>query len=831
MNTSTITSIDNPDRLESYLLEKVLERGSISVVYLSTCTRGRLYGRKVAIKAFSLSHPLLDFDTLSTTSIRSLHHPALISVHSSFTVSGFHYRVLEFCEGGSICRLINHPLRTELGETSSTFPPSLSEAQLRPIVRRVVEGLAHLHSHGIVHGDIRPHNVFITGDGRIMSTQGYGTIDSGQKLKCPDQSTLDLRSDPDSEVPHTILCKKSNYIAPCSYWFFSVRASMELSHQGHDLASGLLKINPRHRTPLKVVLAHTFLDPSLPEQSLTNPPTCSKGKKERSERCQGIKFETMEAHGSAPSTISNLNDGAKQDSKNKIGGGVSYPSVSIPTSAVTVKATLLNMHEASSRPRLYPTSSSVLAPATIQDAWRKLSSRQLLENDKSPYRSASLTVAESTELESRSLKTVRKALGEVGNLRRPFWGHPGHVKSVVTAERMPGFKNATEDQAVLTSGLPSPTETHLDQSLLRGGGPGDTASLSPPPTTPTREKRTWHYRQKDTLTLPSMLPYEHPIPIPRTSFPKSLQVTPLLPQTYKVAHGQLVILPSLNILVDLREGDRRAGSRGNRVLCVSPDGQEIKVYEAPHLSTPCILSEPRETWNLDELPESYWESYTFASKYLESVKRRTPWMVWYTPQAQFSVMSNRPKGDIHASFPCPSHGLKEKRYVSGKLADSFVKLKIKFSRQQGILELSRYAPSYTQRGRGEWISKSEAITAERLKLGGDLMLNMTPEERQGLVCLIEGVKLAEAAEEIYTVARPRTEEKNTPLGDVIDHSLKPDGTRITGAVLTPQSPEAFPMSDTRASRSTPISAQSENPLSIAWHGNGASSADIQDCNV
>jgi hypothetical protein len=188
-------------------------------------------------------------------------------------------------------------------------------------------------------------------------------------------------------------------------------------------------------------------------------------------------------------------------------------------------------------------------------------------------------------------------------------------------------------------------------------------------------------------------------------------------------------------------------------------------------------------------------------------------MVWYTPQAQFSVMSNSPKGDIHASFPCPSHGLKEQRYISGKLADSFVKMKIKFSRQQGILELSRYAPSYKQRGRGEWISKSEAITAERLKLGGDFMLNMTPEERQGLVCLIEGVKLAEAAETIYTVARPRTEEKNTSIGD---HSLKPDAAgSITGSVLTPQSPEVSPMSDARASRSTPILAQSENSLSIA----------------
>jgi hypothetical protein len=328
--------------------------------------------------------------------------------------------------------------------------------------------------------------------------------------------------------------------------------------------------NPRHRTPLRGVLAHSLLDPSLPEQSLTKPPTCFKGKKERSERCQDIKSETIEAHEIAPSTIPNLNNGDKRYSKNKIGSGIPHPSVSIPTSSVPVKATLLNMHETSPRPRLYPTSSSVLAPSTIQDAWKKLSSRQLPENDKSPFRSASLTIAEGTEPESRSLKTVRKALGEVGNIRRPLW-HPGPVESGAASERMPRQKDATEYQPVLLSGHPSQPETDLGQSLIQD----DTAPLSSSPAISTREKRTCHYRQKDTLTIPSMLLYEHPIAIPRTSFPKSLQVTPLSPQTYKVAHGQLVILPSLNLVVDLREGDRRAGGRGNHVLCVSSDGQEV----------------------------------------------------------------------------------------------------------------------------------------------------------------------------------------------------------------------------------------------------------------
>jgi polo-like kinase 4 len=182
-------------------------------------------------------------------------------------------------------------------------------------------------------------------------------------------------------------------------------------------------------------------------------------------------------------------------------------------------------------------------------------------------------------------------------------------------------------------------------------------------------------------------------------------------------------------------------------------------------------------------------------------------MVWYTPQARFTVMSNGPKGDIHVSFPCPSHGLKEKRYISGKLADSFVEMKIKFSRQQDILELSRYASSSNQRGRGEWISKSETITVERLKLGGAFISSVIAEERQALMCLIEGLKLAEAAEELYMVATPHIEKKGI---STLDHNTdRPLQFDASPTVLTPVGPEASP---TFESKPTPMQVQSEIPV-------------------
>lgn len=49
----------------------------------------------------------------------------------------------------------------------------------------------------------------------------------------------------------------------------------------------------------------------------------------------------------------------------------------------------------------------------------------------------------------------------------------------------------------------------------------------------------------------------------------------LTSQTHKVSRGQVTILPSLSLLIDFREGERRSGRKGVEVLCVSSDGRKV----------------------------------------------------------------------------------------------------------------------------------------------------------------------------------------------------------------------------------------------------------------
>ena len=119
-----------------------------------------------------------------------------------------------------------------------------------------------------------------------------------------------------------------------------------------------------------------------------------------------------------------------------------------------------------------------------------------------------------------------------------------------------------------------------------------------------------------------------------------LSTSLLSPKTHKLAHGQLVILPSRSILVDFREGERKKGRKGDEVMVVSPVGDQVKshlcrrrtllrqikisLYSAPHLSTPCCLIEPIATYWLNELPADWYRLYEQAQKVIEHIKRNVP---------------------------------------------------------------------------------------------------------------------------------------------------------------------------------------------------------------
>jgi serine/threonine-protein kinase len=83
----------------------------------------------------------------------SLAHPNIVQVFDYGEDEGRPFMVLEYLPGGTLAE--------RLPEAAA-----LDDAETRPVATDVAAGLAHAHSHGVVHRDLKPDNVLFDDEGR-----------------------------------------------------------------------------------------------------------------------------------------------------------------------------------------------------------------------------------------------------------------------------------------------------------------------------------------------------------------------------------------------------------------------------------------------------------------------------------------------------------------------------------------------------------------------------------------------------------------------------------------------------------------------------------------
>jgi len=124
--------------------------GGMSTVYLA---EDRRHGRPVAIKVLrpDLAATLGSDRFLREISIAArLQHPHILTLIDSGEADGFLYYVMPFVEGESLRRRLNHE-----GE--------LPVEDVVNLMHDVADALAHAHAQGVVHRDIKPDNILLTG--------------------------------------------------------------------------------------------------------------------------------------------------------------------------------------------------------------------------------------------------------------------------------------------------------------------------------------------------------------------------------------------------------------------------------------------------------------------------------------------------------------------------------------------------------------------------------------------------------------------------------------------------------------------------------------------
>jgi serine/threonine protein kinase len=159
----------------AYTVGKVLGQGGFGFTYKGSDTR---LHRVVAIKEFFLmgcirqgtlviADPFItpaDFEAMKqhflqearTSELFKLNHPGIQRVYDAFEENNTAYIVMEFLEGKPLSRLLE-----ERGGV-------MEEAEAVGYILQAAEALEAVHQAGYLHRDIKPDNIFVCKDGRVV---------------------------------------------------------------------------------------------------------------------------------------------------------------------------------------------------------------------------------------------------------------------------------------------------------------------------------------------------------------------------------------------------------------------------------------------------------------------------------------------------------------------------------------------------------------------------------------------------------------------------------------------------------------------------------------
>ncbi len=138
-----------------YEVQQKIGVGGMADVYLGKDT---LLGRPVAIKIlhqnFGSDQDFVARFKREAQAAGKLNHPNVVSMYDVGFDQGFHYIIMEYVSGCTLKEYIQH------------HGNQVSVQEAVKIVVAIAEGLEHAHMMGIVHCDIKPHNILITDSGR-----------------------------------------------------------------------------------------------------------------------------------------------------------------------------------------------------------------------------------------------------------------------------------------------------------------------------------------------------------------------------------------------------------------------------------------------------------------------------------------------------------------------------------------------------------------------------------------------------------------------------------------------------------------------------------------
>ncbi|MDN5348043.1 MAG: eukaryotic-like serine/threonine-protein kinase [Clostridia bacterium] len=224
---------------DRYEIVSALGGGGMATVY-----RGRdsLLHRDVTIKIlreqYASDRDFVERFQHEAQAVARLSHPNIVSIYDVGQEGSLPYLIMEYVEGRSLKEIIKEKA-------------PLSPVEAIEIVLQICDALEHAHEKGIVHRDIKPHNILLTASGRVKVTD-FGIAQAA------DQATLTYNGS---------LVGSVHYLAPEQARGMTATPASDIYALGvvmYEMLTGRLPFTGE--TPIAVALKHLQETPLPPRQ-------------------------------------------------------------------------------------------------------------------------------------------------------------------------------------------------------------------------------------------------------------------------------------------------------------------------------------------------------------------------------------------------------------------------------------------------------------------------------------------------------------------------------------------------------------------------------------
>ncbi|HEV8192352.1 MAG TPA: serine/threonine-protein kinase [Ktedonobacterales bacterium] len=248
-------------QLGKCMLERPLGVGGMGAVYLAQQLRPR---RQVAVKVLQRS-PAMDQQAWETFLARfrreadaaaALDHANIVPIYEFGEDGDLAYLVMPYLADGSLADLL---------ASEGTLPVKHAVAY----VEQTAAALDHAHAHGIVHRDVKPSNLLLHPDGRLLLTDfGIARPLDGSDLTVPASSRFSPSGGDTSLTQHGVVMGTPEFMAPEQIARGPVTTATDIYALGIVAYAMLVGQTPFVDDTSAAVLARQMREPPTPIRTL-----------------------------------------------------------------------------------------------------------------------------------------------------------------------------------------------------------------------------------------------------------------------------------------------------------------------------------------------------------------------------------------------------------------------------------------------------------------------------------------------------------------------------------------------------------------------------------